>query len=81
MNQAWLLNVSPDKKQDVIDAVKHSTVVLRQLQYFIEHEIKQLDQTGLDDYSDPSWSHKQADRLGQLRVLRKILAILPNKTN
>lgn len=78
MHTAWLLDVAADRKQESIDALKHSTIAMRQLKKYVEHEIRMLDQTSLDDYADAAWPFKQADRLGQLRAYRKLLAIIPN---
>ena len=77
LNTSWLIGVTPDKKDDTVEAIKHSTVVLRQLKLFLEQEMKALDRVPLEDYETPAWPYKQADRQGQLRALRKVCNILP----
>lgn len=77
MHTAWLIDVPAERKQETIDAIKHSTIALRQIKKFVERQIKDLDHTSLADYDNPSWSHLQADRLGQLRAYRKLLEIIP----
>lgn len=77
LNTGWLVGIDNDKKQDTLESIKSSTIVLRQLKSFLEHEIAALDRNGLEDYETPSWPYKQADRLGQLRALRKVLALVP----
>ena len=77
LNTAWFIDVSDDKKEDTESAIRNSTIVLRQLEKIIQAEIKRLDITKLEeDYSTASWAYKQADRLGQLRSLRKLLTIV-----
>lgn len=77
LNLGWFIGVEADKKNDTIEAIKHSTVVLRQLKLFLENEMKALDRVPLEDYETPAWPYKEADRLGQLRALRKVCALLP----
>lgn len=78
LSTAWFEGVSEDKKKDTEDSIKHSTIVLRQLKKILEKQITSLDRTTLEDYETPSWAYKEADRLGQLRAYRKILALIPN---
>ena len=77
LNSGWLIAIDPDKKADAISSIKSSTTALRQLKLFLEHEIRMLDHTDSKDYETPSWPYKQADRLGQLRALRKVLSLVP----
>ena len=80
LNTGWFLNVPDEKKKEVEDTIKHSTIPLRQLALFIKHQIELLDQTKMDeDYLSASWPYKQADRLGQLRAYRKLLTLVDNK--
>lgn len=77
LSTGWLIGVSPDKKEDTVESIKSSVTALRQLRLFLEQEIKALDATNSEDYETPSWPYKQADRLGQLRALRKVLSLIP----
>lgn len=77
LSTAWLIKVPEDKRTEVASSISQSTVVLRQLKLFIEHELAALDCPPTADYETPSWSHKQADRLGQMRALRRVLALVP----
>lgn len=77
LSTGWFIGITPDKKADTVEAIKHSTVVLRQLKLFLEQEMKALDRVPLEDYETPAWPYKEADRLGQLRALRKVCALLP----
>lgn len=76
MLDQWFIGVSPDKRKDTEEAIRHSTIVLRQLRAALEKEIALLDMVKLEDYDTPSWPYKQADRLGQLRAFRRILNLL-----
>ena len=73
----WFIGVPEERKEEVEGAIKHSRVALDQLVKIIESEKMALDQTTfIEDYETPAWDYKQADRLGQLRAYRKILALI-----
>lgn len=78
LNTRWLAGI-PNTDQERLKAraelVLASGPILDELAKIIEDEMKRLDQTDATDYESPSWAYKEADRKGQLRAYRNILAL------
>jgi hypothetical protein len=57
--------------------VRGGTSCLKRLREIILEDVKAIESTkSFDDYDSPGWSMKHADRLGQLRVLKKLLTLM-----
>jgi len=76
INTGWLIGVSEERKKEVSDTLRHSSIMRGQLELLIAKEIETMDTSPVADYDNSGWAYKQADRLGQLRAYRKILALL-----
>lgn len=71
--QLWL-GIGKELSLDVDSVLRsnHTLVraILKALETFEEQEL--LKETTSTDYDTPSWSHKQADRNGARRALKKV---------
>ena len=77
LNLKWLQGVKEKEKRESIEKlVNGNRLLLDRLTEILEAEISSLLATSFEeDYKNASWSHKQADRLGQLRAYKKILLL------
>lgn len=70
------------EKADFIKYVLNSRALLDRMESIIEGFIEELDRRELlEDYSSPSWSQLQADRLGQRKAYARVLKLLMRKGN
>lgn len=78
LSSAWCQNLTGDAKADFEKVVRNSTKLLTRLQEIIEDRERSLHalNTSNDDFKDPSWSHKQAKRIGQLSELKQLKEII-----
>lgn len=76
---AWTENLQGQEKEDFEMIVRNSTLLLTRLKTILEDNERQVQNSGLSlsDFSDASWSHKQAFRNGQTAVLRKLKELIP----
>ena len=81
VSSLWAKHIRDQKgKADFNTVVLHSGLVLDRLEAIVDGWIEELRRTeATEDYSSPSWSHLQADRLGQLKSLSKIRKLLDRK--
>lgn len=72
----WTAN-NPANAEEFHKMLRTNDPVLQRLKQIMENERNALISVKpLEDYDNPSWSHKQADRQGQLRVYQNILTLL-----
>lgn len=81
LSREWSKHLTnPKAKQEFIAYVLNSGSLLDRLEELMENWIEELRRQEVnEDYSSPSWSHLQADRLGQLKSLAKIKRLLSRK--
>jgi hypothetical protein len=64
-------------REDYEKTIRSSVHVLERLAEIVQEELDRIEfPQSQDEYDCPSWSHKQADRLGQLRAYRNIMSLL-----
>lgn len=71
---------TPKEKDEFTKYLQHSRALLDRLNDIIDGYIAELRRGEFtEDYSSPTWSHLQADRLGQLKSLTKIKRLITLK--
>lgn len=74
----WLAGIPDQEEREQFEkAWRNSTYVLDRLKAILERKMAGLDIDKPDDYDNPSWAVKRADRNGELRALTEILRLLP----
>lgn len=78
LSTAWTQGLQGQAKTDFESMVRNSTLLLRRLSEIIEEKKTAISKQtySIDDFKDPSWSHKQAFRNGELSQLSKFLEII-----
>lgn len=72
----WFIGIQPSEKEEVEKIIRNSTIVRDQLTKHLEHELRNKEANPVADYDNPNWAYKQADRLGEIRVLRNLLKMV-----
>jgi hypothetical protein len=69
---------SEAEKEQFTKTLLGSRIALDRLQQILEEELKTLEnqESSLSDYSDASWSHKQAHRNGERAFAKKVFELL-----
>lgn len=64
----------PEAKHNFEQLVRNTVQVLSRMKDMIDEETESLNQAEFNskDYETPSWSHKQADRIGQRKSLNRV---------
>lgn len=77
LSTRWLqFSKSDEDREELKTLIRNSTVVLGTLRKMMEKELQELETNKESDYSVANWSHLQADRLGQIRTLKKYIQLL-----
>ncbi len=74
MKTIWFMDLPKDQQEDFKKQVSSSKDVLEKLESILKTKIKEV--TLSEDYDNPSWAYKQADRNGYNRALTEVLNIL-----
>lgn len=74
MKTIWFMDLPKDEQEGFKRQISSSKDVLEKLEKIINDKIK--DVVLVDDYDNPSWAYKQADRNGYNRALTEVLNIL-----
>jgi hypothetical protein len=74
MKTIWFMDLPKDQQEDFKKQVSSSKDVLEKLESILKTKIKEI--TLSEDYDNPSWAYKQADRNGYNRALTEVLNIL-----
>jgi hypothetical protein len=74
MKTIWFMDLPKDQQEDFKKQVSSSKDVLEKLENILKTKIKEI--TLSEDYDNPSWAYKQADRNGYNRALTEVLNIL-----
>jgi hypothetical protein len=70
----WFMDLPKDQQEGFKKQISSSKDVLEKLEKIIKDKIKEVVLT--EDYENPSWAYKQADRNGYNRALTEVLNIL-----
>src|SRR5689334_6030435 len=70
-----------EARQKRFDLVMNSTALLDTMAEIIRRDLANLDKTPIESYDDPNWAYKEADRQGQRRALKNILALTQRTTH
>jgi len=70
----WFMDLPKDQQEGFKKQISSSKDVLEKLEKIIKDKIKEVVLT--EDYDNPSWAYKQADRNGYNRALTEVLNIL-----
>lgn len=73
MQTQWFSDLPPDQQENFKKSVEASKLVLDKLIEICYNRINNLETVTIKDYDNPSWSHKQAHRNGEIDELRKII--------
>ena len=77
MDSNWIRHAkTPEERKKVTDAINNSKYALDLLSLILVRELDQINQTSLEDYNIPNWSHFQADRNGYRRALKRFLNLI-----
>lgn len=74
MKTIWFMDLPKDQQEGFKKQVSSSKDVLEKLENILKTKIKEV--TLSEDYDNPSWAYKQADRNGYNRALTEVLNIL-----
>lgn len=77
MNLAWTRNLSDQTEIDRFTQSLQNSIVLDRL-YDLLSEMKteqERTEQGTDQYDNPNWEYRQADRNGYLRALNQIIKL------
>lgn len=78
INTRWYDGINQkdqEARQKRFDLVMNSTLLLDTMAEIIRRDLAELDKSPLKGYDDPNWAYKEADRQGQRRALKNILAL------
>lgn len=69
---------TPKERQDFEVVLKNSTYITGRLYEILTDRMNDVlrEETKLDDFKDPNWSHKQAFRNGRKQALKEVLDLL-----
>lgn len=74
MKTIWFMDLPKDQQDGFKKQVNSAKDVLEKLELIIQGKMKEV--TLSEDYDNPSWAYKQADRNGYNRALTEVLNIL-----
>ena len=74
MKTIWFMDLPKDQQEGFKKQISSSKDVLEKLEKIIKEKIKEVVLS--EDYDNPSWAYKQADRNGYNRALTEVLNIL-----
>jgi hypothetical protein len=79
LSVVWTKHLKSDEhKQTFEQTLRASTTIVQRLREILEDDERSLDAASatIKDFEDPSWSHKQAFRLGEKARIRKLKELL-----
>lgn len=74
MKTIWFTDLPKDQQEGFKRQVTSAKDVLQKLEEIVKNKMKEVVLS--DDYENPSWAYKQADRNGYNRALTEVLNIL-----
>lgn len=75
----WIVGLDDQEKKKMVELLAINNKVLDKLREIVYNTIKNDEKVKSTDYSDPSWSHKQAHLNGRADMARYILNLLEIK--
>jgi hypothetical protein len=82
VNTRWLHGATtPEAKEKVRLLVMNGAPILELLGTILVSEIEELSKTSSEDYDNPNWALREADRKGQIRFARKMLELTKRTPN
>lgn len=81
MQEVWITGLTEAEKEDMINRVKRSRIILERLDTIIDKWISEEEQSSKTDYDSPSWAYRAADKEGYKRALRKIKLLTKEERN
>ena len=74
MKTIWFMDLPKDQQDGFKRQVSSAKDVLEKLEEIVKTKMKEVVLS--EDYDNPSWAYKQADRNGSNRALTEVLNIL-----
>lgn len=74
MKTIWFMDLPKDQQEGFKRQISSAKDVLEKLELIVQSKMK--DVVLSEDYDNPSWAYKQADRNGYNRALTEVLNIL-----
>ena len=76
-NSRWFAGQDAHRSVELQKSLRPSDPVLIRLKQIVTKEKASVESPKtMEEYDSPSWSHKQADRLGQIRAYENLLTLL-----
>lgn len=77
ISSKWLQFCKTEEERDSTRTiVQNSTLVLGILQQILERQLEELQASRMEEYEIANWPYYQADKLGQIRQLKKVIDLL-----
>jgi hypothetical protein len=78
MKNSWFSGLEPDAKKQMEDYFNSSPLLRERLAYIITNKIKSRNtkSMSLEEFDNPSWAYKQADKNGYERALLEIIELI-----
>jgi hypothetical protein len=78
MKNSWCSGLEPDAKKQMEDYFKSSPILRERLAYIVHNKIKSRNNKSisLEEFDNPSWAYKQADKNGYERALLEIIELI-----
>jgi len=74
MKTIWFMDLPKDQQEGFKKQINSAKDVLEKLELIVQGKMKEVVLS--EDYDNPSWAYKQADRNGYNRALTEVLNIL-----
>lgn len=76
MQESLLAGLSKEDREKVKECLLHSQVSFDIIKSVLGKRLESLAKNPVQDYDCPSWALKQADKLGEERGLKYVMALL-----
>ena len=79
ISETWLKGLTGTDREEMKKLVLNSEKVLDKLKEILYNMQVKKSEVSLEDYDNPSWSHRQAHLNGEASALRRVVEILTIK--
>lgn len=81
MYSVWFKDLTPTEKEQFKELFKNSPRLLGQLTKVLQNELDSAvrQESSIQDFDTPSWSHKQAWRNGYVSAFRHVIDLITIK--
>tara|TARA_R110000822_G_scaffold44184_2_gene118774 strand:+ start:203 stop:442 length:240 start_codon:yes stop_codon:yes gene_type:complete len=78
MKNSWCSGLEPDAKKQMEDYFRSSPILRERLKHLIKNKLKNRNakSIALEEFDNPSWAYKQADKNGYERALIEIIELI-----